>query len=171
MRGKGYSPEFFEFWNCFSTEFEMCDLGQNWIELISVTMLLLTGFHAFLLLKSFSLYWNIYYLSLHACMLSCFNHARLFVTLWTVACQAALPMGFSRQECWSDCCALLQGTFPTQGLHSGLLLLFHWQADSLPPVPPAHLSSVIFLDCVLFCPSFFSGCPHSLGPLMQSQWL
>ena len=79
----------------------MCDLGQNWIELISVTMLLLTGFHAFLLLKSFSFYWNIYYLSLHACMLSRFNHAWLFMTLWTVARQAALPMGFSRQEYWS----------------------------------------------------------------------
>ena len=24
-----------------------------------------------------------------------------FVTLWTVACQAPLSMGFSRQECWS----------------------------------------------------------------------
>ena len=24
-----------------------------------------------------------------------------FATLWTVACQAPLSMGFSRQECWS----------------------------------------------------------------------
>ena len=31
-------------------------------------------------------------------MLSHFSHARLFVTLWTVACQAPLSMGFSRQE-------------------------------------------------------------------------
>ena len=32
------------------------------------------------------------------CELSCI---RLFVTPWTVACQAPLSMGFSRQEYWS----------------------------------------------------------------------
>ena len=36
-----------------------------------------------------------------ACMLSCFSHVRLCMTLWTIACQAPLPMGFSRQEYWS----------------------------------------------------------------------
>ena len=36
------------------------------------------------------------------CMhVSCFSCVRLFVTPWTVACQAPLSMGFSRQECWS----------------------------------------------------------------------
>ena len=34
-------------------------------------------------------------------MLSCFSHVRLFVTPWTVAHQAPLSMGFSRQEYWS----------------------------------------------------------------------
>ena len=32
------------------------------------------------------------------CVLSCFSHVQLFATLWTVACQASLSMGFSRQE-------------------------------------------------------------------------
>ena len=31
-------------------------------------------------------------------MLSCFSHVQLFPTLWTVACQSSLSMGFSRQE-------------------------------------------------------------------------
>ena len=31
-------------------------------------------------------------------LLSHFSHIRFFVTLWTVACQAPLSMGFSRQE-------------------------------------------------------------------------
>ena len=31
-------------------------------------------------------------------MLICLSHVRLFVTLWTVALQAPLSMGFSRQE-------------------------------------------------------------------------
>ena len=35
------------------------------------------------------------------CMLSHFSRVRLFVTLWTVARQAPLSMGFSRQEYWS----------------------------------------------------------------------
>ena len=34
-------------------------------------------------------------------VLSCFSCVQLFVTLWTVACQAPLSMGFSRQEHWS----------------------------------------------------------------------
>ena len=29
------------------------------------------------------------------------SHVRLFATPWTVAHQAPLSMGFSRQECWS----------------------------------------------------------------------
>ena len=35
------------------------------------------------------------------CVLSCFVHVQLFVILWTVAQQAPLSMGFSRQEYWS----------------------------------------------------------------------
>ena len=35
------------------------------------------------------------------CMPSRFSDARLFVTPWTIACQAPLSMGFSRQEYWS----------------------------------------------------------------------
>ena len=37
---------------------------------------------------------------LHA-MISCFSRVQLFVTPWTVALQAPLYMGFSRQEYWS----------------------------------------------------------------------
>ena len=38
---------------------------------------------------------------MYACMLTHFSHVRLCVTPWTVACQAPLSMGFSRQEYWS----------------------------------------------------------------------
>ena len=44
-----------------------------------------------------------------ACVLSCFSRAPLCVTLWTLARQALLSMGFSKQEHWSGCQALLQG--------------------------------------------------------------
>ena len=36
-----------------------------------------------------------------ACMLSHFNSVQLFATLWTVACQAPLYMGFFWQEYWT----------------------------------------------------------------------
>ena len=51
-----------------------------------------------------------------ACMLS--HCSCVFAILWTVACQAPLSMGFSRQKYRVACCALLQGNFPTQGSNS-----------------------------------------------------
>ena len=46
--------------------------------------------------------------------------SNFFVTPWTVARQAPLYMGFSRNT-RVGCHSLLQGTFPTQGLNPGLL--------------------------------------------------
>ena len=71
--------------------------------------------------------------SLSARVLSDFSRVWLFVTPWTVAHQAPVSMGFSRQECWSGkntgvgSHALLQGIFLTQGLNLHLLCLLHWQ--------------------------------------------
>ena len=42
-------------------------------------------------------------------------------TPWTVALQASLSMGLSRQEYWCGYCALLQGIFLTQGWNPCLL--------------------------------------------------
>ena len=39
--------------------------------------------------------------SQHVCVLSLFSCVGLFATPWTLACQAALSMEFSRQEYWS----------------------------------------------------------------------
>ena len=50
-----------------------------------------------------------------ACVLSCFSHVRLFVTLWPVAHKAPLYMGFLGKNTGGGCHFLLQGTFPTQG--------------------------------------------------------
>ena len=38
---------------------------------------------------------------IYVCVLSPFSHVQLFATLWTVAHQAPLSMGFSWQEYWS----------------------------------------------------------------------
>ena len=53
------------------------------------------------------------------------SHVWLFITLWTVARQASLCMGFSRQEYWSGLPFLLQGIFLAQGLNLQLLCLLH----------------------------------------------
>ena len=61
------------------------------------------------------------------------SHVRLFVIPWTVADQAALSMGFSRQEYWGGLPCLPPGDLPSPGIEPGSLAL---QADSLPSKPP-----------------------------------
>ena len=56
-----------------------------------------------------------------AMLLSHFSHVWLFVTLWTVACQAPLSMEFSRQEYWSGLPFPSPGDLPDLGLNPGLL--------------------------------------------------
>ena len=51
------------------------------------------------------------------------------VTPWTVACQAPLSMGFSRQEYWSRLPFPSPGDLPNPGIEPGSPAL---QADSLP---------------------------------------
>ena len=53
---------------------------------------------------------------LHVSMLSRFSHIRLLVTLWTIACQAPLSIGFSRQEYWSRLPCPPQGDLPDPGI-------------------------------------------------------
>ena len=67
-------------------------------------------------------------------------------TLWTVALQAPLSMGFPRQEYWSELPLPPLGIFPTQGLNPHVLCFLYWQADSLPLVPPGKpLYSIIYI--------------------------
>ena len=53
-----------------------------------------------------------------------------FATLWTVACQAPLPLEFPRQATGVSCHFLLQRIFLTQGSNLSLLhcrwILYHW---------------------------------------------
>ena len=58
------------------------------------------------------------------------SHVWLFMTPWTVACQA--PWNFPGKNTGEKCHFLLQGIFLTQGLNPSCLCLLHWQADSLP---------------------------------------
>ena len=62
------------------------------------------------------------------------NHCHrvcLFSTPWTVAHQASMSMGFSRQKYRSGLPFPSAGIFPSQGSNPHLLRLLHWQAGSL----------------------------------------
>ena len=58
------------------------------------------------------------------------------MTLWIVAHQASLSMGFSRQNIRVGCHFLLQGNLPDPRVEHESLSLPHRQGGSLPLVPP-----------------------------------
>jgi len=69
-------------------------------------------------------------------MLGLFRAVLLSATLWTVAHQTALSMGFSRQEYWNRLPCTLTEDLLIQGSNSHLLCLLLWQVGSLPHVTP-----------------------------------
>ena len=68
------------------------------------------------------------------CMLSHFSHVQLFATLWNVAHQAPLSMGFSRQESWRGLPFPPLGDLSEPRIEPTLAPAM--QADSLPLVSP-----------------------------------
>ena len=50
------------------------------------------------------------------CILNRFSQVRLFATLWTVALQAPLCMGFCSKEYWSGLLFLTPGDLPDPGI-------------------------------------------------------
>ena len=72
-----------------------------------------------------------------------FSRVQLFVTPWTVACQASLSMGFSRQKYWSGLPFPSPGDLLDPRTESASPAL---QADSL---PLSHLGNlfILFLIC------------------------
>ena len=61
------------------------------------------------------------------------SRVRLFETPWTVAYQASLSMGFSRQEYWSGLPFPSPGDLPDPGIERGFPTL---EADALTSEPP-----------------------------------
>ena len=73
------------------------------------------------------------------CVLSRFRHVGLFVTLWTVAHQAPLSVGFSRQEYWSGLPCPPPGDLPTQGSNPHLLRLLNCRRISVHGILQARI--------------------------------
>ena len=74
-------------------------------------------------------FWGLRYTLSSLFLLSHLVLSDSFVTPWTVAHQAPLPMGFPRQESWGGLPFPSPGIFPTQGLNPYLLhcrwILYH----------------------------------------------
>ena len=72
---------------------------------------------------------------------------RLFATPWTLAYQAPLSMGFSRQEYWNELLFPSPGDLPDPGIEPRSPAL---RADALPSEPPGNPTwpkmCEIFLD-------------------------
>ena len=92
-----------------------------------------------------------------------FSCVQLFATLWTVACQAPLSVGFSRQRYWSvlPCSPpgdlLIPGTEPACVSHIswiGRQVLYHWRHLGSPYFLLLHLSSGL---CLLSLRAGFRG--------------
>ena len=65
-------------------------------------------------------------------MLSGFSCIQLFATLWTVAHQALLFMGFSREEYWSGLPCPSPGDLPDPGIEPASSAAPPLKVDSLP---------------------------------------
>ena len=66
------------------------------------------------------------------CMHACFSSIWLFVTLWTVAHQAPLSMGFSSQEYWTGLPCPPPRDLPNPGIETASPETPALQVDSLP---------------------------------------
>ena len=70
------------------------------------------------------------------------SRAQLFATPWTVAHQAPLSMGFSRQEYWSGLSFPSPGDLPNPGIKPRSPTL---QADALSFEPPGKTYTSVYL--------------------------
>ena len=97
------------------------------------------------------------------------SHDRLFATPWTVAHQAPLSTGLSRQEYWSGLPFLPPGDLPNPGIEPRSTTL---QADSLPAEPPGKpnntgVGSLSLLQRIFLTPKSNQGLLHCRRILYQ----
>ena len=85
------------------------------------------------------------------CVLSVFSPVQFFVNLWTVAHQAPLFMGFSRQGYWNGLPCPPPGDFPNSGIKPASLASPALEADSTREAPCCsywyiYLSGSLFMS-------------------------
>ena len=86
------------------------------------------------------------------------------MTPWTVARQAPLSMGFSRQEYWNELPFPSPGDLPNSGTEPRSPAL---QVDSLPTEPPGKLTFYYLKQTLYICKECF---PGHLRPQLSRLW-
>ena len=116
---------------------------------------------------------------MHVCaVLNCFSRVQLFVAPWTVACQAPLSMGFSRQEHWSGLPCPPPGDVATQGWNLHLLRLLHRQLGYLPLAPLGKPICIVILQAIdaylhlkkVLLEEFSTNSSFGAPPMFQGGW-
>ena len=116
--------------------------------------------------------------TVQACIPNRVRCVRLFVTLWTVAHQAPLSMGYSRQEYWSGLPFPPPGDLPNPGIEPMLPAAPALQADSSPlshqgrPKDTACVCAQSLSQVRLFA-TFWTlahRAPQSMGSSRQDYW-
>ena len=94
------------------------------------------------------------YIYIHYIYVLCAHAQSLFMTLWTVANQAPLSTGFSKQEYWSGLPCPPPGDLPNPGtepmspaLQVDSLLLSYWES----PIYVLYIHTVYICVCVCVC--------------------
>ena len=104
-------------------------------------------------------------------VLSHSSHVQFFVTLWTVAHQAPLSMGFSRREYWSGLPCPPRWDLPDPGIKPASLCLPHWQVGSPVCARAGPVLCCAFMSMGSWdsseCPSILAWMTHSPGPGSQ----
>ena len=104
-------------------------------------------------------------------MLSCFSHAWLFETLWTVACQASLSMGFSKQESWSGLPCPPPEDLSYPGTKPSSPAAPELQVDSLPLSHQGNPYMLLFSRSVMSDSLWIHGLQHARLPCPLSPWV
>ena len=93
---------------------------------------------------------------MHAHVQNRFSHVWLFVILWTIACQALLSIGFSRQEYWGRLPFPSPGDLPNPGIEPSSLMssvlagrVLPLPPHGQPPFSHPHLT-VSVIDVVMY---------------------
>ena len=101
-------------------------------------------------------------------MLSRFSHVQLFETLWTVACEDPLSMGFFRQGYWSGLPCPPSGDLPDPGIEPVLFMSpaltgrffttsFPWEAQCIIQAYIICIHIFIYTYIHTMCLDYFSG--------------
>ena len=97
-------------------------------------------------IRKWEMQWKQSFSTLLVYMLSCLSHFPLFVTLWTVAHQVPLSMGFSRQESWSELPCPPPGDLPDSGTEPLFLMPPILVGGLLPLVPPGKSLCLFYVS-------------------------